>query len=197
MVALQPKVSSLTWENSAFYFHDAFLHHAGINHTIEQVIKLSPSRQTFENLVLDFAIDTLFVVANSINKAGSYTLSFDKGNKNKNKNAGLVKLICWHAEDFADDDHPKGQIMMVPLDGDQSRGTSAEVAEAVAFSVAKLLLKPGVVCVAICTDSGGGSTTESVAEPLIEARILEQKGLVTDCCLHNMNLCFCVTRRSC
>ena len=167
MVALQPKVSSLTWEASAFYFHDALLHHLGVKHTSEQVIKFSPSRQTFENMVLDFAIDTLIIVANSINKAGTYTLSFDKGDKNKNKNAGLVKLICWFAEDFADKDHPEGQIMMVPLDGDQSRGSSPKVGKAVAFSVAKLLLLMVVICVAICTDSGGGGTGISVALVLI------------------------------
>ena len=158
------------------------------------MLDFSPCRTTFKNLVTDFAVSTLQIIVDSLNTAGTCYLSFDKGDTNKNKNSGLIKLICWFAEDFTDDDHPEGQIMMVPLDADKCRGSSKEVAEAIKHTIKHKLvgLEGSVVVLGFCMDNGGGGTVESVALPLKENGVLDKMALVANCCLHNMNLCYCV-----
>jgi hypothetical protein len=200
LVALNPKISSLSLEAIAPFLLGAFLlEEFNSKIPISSLILQCPSRQTYENYVEKVAIDTWLVLTESIAKAGVFYLGFDKGDSIKQgSHGGFSKNLSWFAPDFADMKHPDGQIMVMCIDADACGNTSKEAANAIIYSVNKLQLNyidETVHCLGFTTDSGGGGTIESVATPLKEKAFLSPHALIGSCTLHNLSLVIVVPAR--
>jgi hypothetical protein len=58
LIAFHPKISSLAWEQAPVFILAAFIIEIGGPLDFEQLYNISPSLQTAENLVFDFAADS-------------------------------------------------------------------------------------------------------------------------------------------
>jgi hypothetical protein len=188
LIAFQPKVSSLAWEQILPFSLYAYFMSTGINVELEQLRLLCPKRNTMEALVKDFAADTMMICVHSLERAGTYFLSFDKADASKGKMGGCVKIVSWFDETLISHEYPDGQVLTLVLDADKTGGTSKDVADGVAYSMKKLCLSALVFGAGATTDSGGGGTIESVARALVTAGILVLLSLIANCTLHNLNL---------
>jgi hypothetical protein len=126
----------------------------------------------------------------SIERAGYFSLSFDKADKSKGKMDGCVKLASWSDKTLNKALFPDGQVLMMSLDTDKTGDTSKDIAEGVKFSLDKLYLSKTnlPICISFTTDSGGGGTVESVQRPLLGQLVIMAHTLVGNCTLHNINL---------
>ena len=156
-----------------FVLH-AYFELAGIEVEMETLQLLSPSWTTFDNYLPDFAALQFLLAAVYIEKAGYYSLSFDKGDAAKGKMGRCVKIISWSDTSLRRDKFPDGQVQTFTLDADKTGGLSADVAEGIKFSMAKLCLDAlyEPECISITTDSGGRGTIESVQRPLIGRQVI-------------------------
>lgn len=188
MVCYHWKTSSLTWEQAFPFIAKIALRHLGLEANFVDIVNgCAPNRQAFDQYVEELAAHTNVIISESIERAGYYCLGFDKADLKKGGIGGCSKIICWFATDFANADHPDGQIMTAIIDGDKTGNSSEEVADGVEFSVKKLDLSRAQGA-GICTDSGGGGTLHSVATPLKRKGILEDWASVANCGLHNISL---------
>jgi hypothetical protein len=190
LIAFHPKISSLAWEQVPVFILAAFIIEIGGPLDFEQLYNISPSRQTAENLVFDFAIDSAMVFSDSINHSKIYYASHDKADSSKGKNGGCVKLLAGFDDRLTSEEHPDGQVVVGTVDADKSGDTSADVAQNVSHSVRKLELDENAKCHGITSDSGGGGNTESGArefEKLGELNFAPSM-LVANCTMHNLNL---------
>jgi hypothetical protein len=187
-----PNISSVAMETTFPFVLQIYFKFAGIKAELETLRLLSPSRTTFDNHLRDFVANQYLLAAVAIEKAGYYSLSFDKGDAAKGKMGGCVKIISWSDASQKSDDFPDGQVLTFTLDADKTGGSSEDVADGIEFSMAKLcldpLLEPECECTSITTDSGGGGTIESVHRPLRVRRVIKKRTLVCNCTLHDLNL---------
>jgi hypothetical protein len=116
LIAFLPKVSSLAWEQILPFSLLAYFHSAGIQVELERLRLLCPKRNTIEALVADFAADTMMICIHSLQRAGTYYLSFDKADASKGKMGGCVKLMSWFDETLTSKDYPDGQVLTLVLD---------------------------------------------------------------------------------
>jgi hypothetical protein len=188
LIAFLLKVSSLAWEQMLPFSLQAFFKSTGINADFEQLRLLCPKRNTIENLIKDFGADTMLICIHSLERAGTYYLSFDKADASKGKMGGCVKIVSWFDETLISDEYPDGQVLTMVLDCDKTGGTSKDVADGVAYSMKKLCLSALVSGAGATTDSGGGGTIESVVRALVGLGILILLALTANCTLHNLNL---------
>jgi hypothetical protein len=149
---------------------------------------MSPSRETMENLVFEFAAESCMPARDAFEKSTIVYTAFDKVDSTKGKMGGCVKLGTAFDTWQVSDDYPDGEVIVAVLDADKSGDLSKEVAESVVHSFKKFKLKDAALC-GITTDSGGGGTIEAVAVCLVGMGLLSPSDhLVGNCALHNINL---------
>jgi hypothetical protein len=189
MVALMPHISSLSWEQSIAMMYGALLHDIGEhNVTTEQLANMSPSRETMENLVFEFAVESCMLTRDAFEKSTIVYTAFDKTDSAKGKMGGCVKLGAAFDTRQVSADYPDGEVIVAVLDADKSGDSSKEVAESIVLSFKRFKLKDAHLC-GITTDSGGGGTIESVAVHLVGMGLLSPSDhLVGNCASHNINL---------
>jgi hypothetical protein len=189
LIAYQPKTSSLSWEQSIPIILGSFLYDIGHQDISgEQLSGMSPSRQTLENLVFEFAVESAMLTRDSFEHGKILYTAFDKADATKGLQGGCVKLGSTFDSRCKSEAFPDGEVIVCTLDADKTGDTSMEVAQSVVHSFKKLCLISAVVW-GITTDSGGGGTVESVAKALVALRLLVKIGhLVANCTLHNLNL---------
>jgi hypothetical protein len=185
-----PNISGVAMEIVFPFVLHTYFELAGIDVEMETLRLLSPSRTTFDNYIRDFAAYQFLLAAVCIERAGFYSLSFDKGDAAKGKMGGCVKLVGWTAADLKTAKFLDGQVQVFTLDADKTGGSSEEVAAGIQFSMAKLCLdeEHPPKCKSFTTDSGGGGTVESAHRPLVRRRVIQNRTLVCNCSLHDINL---------
>jgi hypothetical protein len=188
LIVFQPTVASLGFEQIFSVYLYAFLKEAGIETDSNRVYALNPKRNTMENLVLDLAADSIIWCRDSLQRSGSYFLSFDKDDCSNGKNGGCSKITSWVDQTLTSEDFPDGQVLTMPLDGDKTGDDSPDVAEGVASSIGRLDLGASVSGQTSTQDSGGGGTLLSVHKPLISLGVLNEDALNGNCTLHNVHL---------
>jgi hypothetical protein len=190
LVTYLPNISSVAMEATFPFVLQIYFAHAGIDVEMETLRLLSPCRTSFDNYLCDFAAHQVLLAAVSIEKAGYYSLSFDKGDAAKGKMGGCVKIISWSDNFLKTEKFPDGQVQTFTLDADKTGGSSVDVADGIKFSMAKLCLNElnEPTCTSFTTDSGGGGPFESVKRPLIGRRVINKETLVCNCTLHDLNL---------
>jgi hypothetical protein len=189
MVALMPRTSSLSWEQIIPMVYGALLHDVGEHDmTAEQLANMSPSRETMENLVFEFAVESCMLTRDAFEKSTIVYTAFDKADSAKEKMGGCVKLGAAFDTQQVSDDYPDGEVIVAVLDADKSGDSSKEVAESIVHSFKKFKLKDAVLC-SLTTDSGGGGAIESVTVPLVAMGLLSPSDhLVGNCALYTINL---------
>jgi hypothetical protein len=88
----------------------------------------------------NFAADTMMICVHSLERAGTYFLSFDKADASKGKMGGCVKIVSWFDETLISHEYPDGRVLTLVLDTDKTGGTSKDVADGMAYSMKKLCL---------------------------------------------------------
>jgi hypothetical protein len=165
-----------------------FFYNTGIDVELNTLQKISAGRTVRENYVKLFAAHQNVLTAVSIEKNGSYSLSFDKVDKSKSSgHSGCAKLIGWFDEFSKSPQFPDGEVRTHLLDADQTGDDLDAVADGVKYSLDKLCLRGAPVDMSQCTDQGGGGTVERVNTPLVNLNVPTDFSLITDCTIHNIN----------
>ena len=188
LVAYQPKTSSLSWEQTIAIVLGAFLFDIGSDVSGEQLADISPTRQTMENLLFEFAVESAMLTRDAFEHGKVIYTAFDKADSSKGLHGGCVKLGATFDSRRKSEAFPDGEVIVCTLDADKTGNSSMEVGQSVVHSFNKLCLVSAILW-GITTDSGGGGTVESVARILAGLNLLVGIGhLIGNCCLHNLNL---------
>jgi hypothetical protein len=188
LVAYQPKTSSLSWEQTIPIVLGAFLFDIGSDVSAEQLAAIAPTRQTMENLLFEFAVESAMLTRDAFEHSKVIYTAFDKADSSKGLHGGCVKLGATFDSRRKSEAFPDGEVIVCTLDADKTGDSSMEVGQSVVHSFNKLCLISAILW-GITTDSGGGGTVESVARILVGLNLLVGNGhLIGNCCLHNLNL---------
>jgi hypothetical protein len=187
ILAFQPKISSLAWEGIFPFIVGSFLIDIGHAVDSEQLANMTPCRQTIENILLDFAVESAMLVSDAINHSRIFYISYDKADSNKGM-GGCVKLGATWDFRLETEEFPDGRPVVATIDADKSGDSSIEVAESVSHSINKMDLNEDTECHGLTSDSGGGGAVESGGEALDAEKQLAAGYLVGNCTCHNINL---------